>query len=131
MLIFRAVEHNDDKTKSEKTKEQLLKTLKDDITAKYNMSEAEFKNIVQQIEKASSSNGGGPEWSYHESMSFVIQLVTTIGKMQIFLMLETTINILRTLRPDIIALVLSDKPCLFLNTAKYNSLLIIPKTTTF
>ena len=105
MFIFRAVEHNDDKTKSEKTKEQLLKTLKDDITAKYNMSKAEFNSIVKQIEKASSSNGGS-EWSYHESMSFVIQLVTTIGKMQIFLMLETTINILRTLRPDIIALVL-------------------------
>ena len=78
VLIFRAVEHDDNK-KPEKTKEQLLETLKDDVTAKYNMSEAEFNSIVQQIEAASSSNAG-PEWSYPESLSFVIQLITTIGK---------------------------------------------------
>ncbi|KAL9966231.1 hypothetical protein ACROYT_G024277 [Oculina patagonica] len=77
MLIFRAVEHDGDK-KPEKTKEQLLEKLKLNITAKYNMSKTDFDNLVQKIEEASSSNAG-PEWSYAESMSFVIQLVTTIG----------------------------------------------------
>ena len=84
VFIFRAAEHtvkHDDNEEPEKTKEQLLEKIKLDVTAKYNMSEAEFNNIVQQIEAASSSNGAGPEWSYHESLSFVIQLVTTIGKL--------------------------------------------------
>ena len=77
VFIFRAVEHDGDE-KRQKTKQQLLETIKDDITAKYNMSEAEFNTIVQKI-KAASSSSAGPEWSYHESVSFVIQLVTTIG----------------------------------------------------
>ena len=77
VLVFRAVEH-DGEEQREKTKQQQLVVIKDKITSAYNMSEAEFFNIVKQIEAASSSNGG-PEWSYHESVSFVIQLVTTIG----------------------------------------------------
>lgn len=77
VLIFRAVEH-DGEGKQEKSKEQRLKIAKDKITSAYNMSEAEFYNIVQHIEAASSSNGV-PEWSYLDSVSFVIQLVTTIG----------------------------------------------------
>lgn len=81
VIIFRAVEHDDDK-EPVKTKEQLLESIKLNVTAKYNMSESEFNNIVQQIETASSSNAG-PEWSYHESLAFVIQLVTTIGTLVI------------------------------------------------
>lgn len=79
IFIFRAVEHDGDR-EPEKTKQELLERIMGNITAKYNMSESEFDSIVQQIEAASSSNTG-PEWSYMESLSFVIQLVTTIGRL--------------------------------------------------
>lgn len=78
MFIFRAVER-DDKPDPEQSKPQLLENIKDNITAKYNMSEAEFDSIVKQVEAASSASSDGPEWSYRESISFVVQLVTTIG----------------------------------------------------
>ena len=78
VFIFRAVEHDGDK-EPDKTEEAQLEKVKLNIMAKYNMSESEFNDIVQQIEEASSSNAG-PEWNYHEAVSFVIQLVTTIGK---------------------------------------------------
>lgn len=78
MFIFRAVER-DDKPDPEQSKPQLLENIKDSITAKYNMSEAEFDSIVKQVEAASSASSDGPEWSYRESISFVVQLVTTIG----------------------------------------------------
>lgn len=90
VFIFRAVEHDGDR-KPDKTEEQLLEKIKLNITAKYNMTESEFDNIVQQIETASSSSNVGPEWNYHEAVSFVIQLVTTIGKLIIS---ESTFNIL-------------------------------------
>lgn len=78
VFIFRAVEHDGDK-EPDKTEEAKLEKVKLNIMAKYNMSESEFNDIVQQIEEASSSNAV-PEWNYHEAVSFVIQLVTTIGK---------------------------------------------------
>ena len=80
MFIFRAVER-DDKPDPEQSKPQLLENIKDNITAKYNMSGAEFDSIVKQVEAASSASSDGPEWSYHESISFVVQLVTTIGEL--------------------------------------------------
>ena len=79
VFIFRAVEHDGDK-KPEKTKDQLLEKVKLNITVKYNMSKTEFDSLVEQIEEASSSDAGR-EWSYTESVSFVVQLVTTIGKL--------------------------------------------------
>ena len=80
LLIFRAVEHDGDK-KPEKTKEQLLEKIRLNITARCNMSKTEFDSLVQEIEEALSSNAG-PEWSYTASLSFVVQLVTTIGKLE-------------------------------------------------
>lgn len=80
MFIFRAVER-DDKPDPEQSKPQLLENIKDNITAKYNMSEAEFDSIVKQVEAASLASSDGPEWSYRESISFVVQLVTTIGEL--------------------------------------------------
>jgi len=79
VFIFRAVEHDGDR-EPDKTEKAKLEEIKLNIMAKYNMSESEFNSIVEQIETASSSNGG-PEWNYHEALSFVIQLVTTIGKL--------------------------------------------------
>ena len=80
MFIFRAVER-DDKPDAEQSKLQLLENIKDNITAKYNMSGAEFDSIVKHVEAASSASSDGPEWSYHESISLVVQLVTTIGEL--------------------------------------------------
>ncbi|XP_022782616.1 potassium channel subfamily K member 9-like [Stylophora pistillata] len=81
MFIFRAVERDHKKDKpQEETKQQSLDVIRENVTAKYNMSEAEFDFIVQQIEAASSTSSvGRPEWSYTESLSFVVQLVTTVG----------------------------------------------------
>ena len=83
MFIFRAVERDHKKDKpQEETKQQSLDVIRENVTAKYNMSEAEFDFIVQQIEAASSTSSvGRPEWSYTESLSFVVQLVTTVGKL--------------------------------------------------
>ena len=79
MFIFKAVEHDGDK-EQENTKEEFrLEEVKLNVTTKYNMSQSDFDSLVQKIEDASSSNAG-PEWSYIQSLSFVVQLVTTIVK---------------------------------------------------
>ena len=78
VFIFKAVEGSDDIV-TEKTNAELEK-LKQNVTANYNMSESEFDNIVQQIQAATSSSSG-PEWSYTNTLSFIIQLLTTIGKL--------------------------------------------------
>ena len=81
MFIFNAVEHDGDK-EQENTKEELLEKVKINVTTMYNMSKTEFDSLVKKIEQAStSSSNTGPEWSYVQSLSFVIQLVTTIGKL--------------------------------------------------
>lgn len=80
VFIFRAVEHDGDR-KPDQTEEAKLEKVKLTTMAKYNMNESEFNDIVQQIKTVSSSNTG-PEWNYHEAVSFVIQLVTTIGKLE-------------------------------------------------
>lgn len=78
VFIFRAVERPD-RPNPEKSKTQQLEYMKGNITAKYNISETEFDIIVKQVEAALSVSSDGLEWSYHESLSFVVQLVTTIG----------------------------------------------------
>ena len=81
VFIFKAVEHDGDK-EQENTKEELLEKVKLSVTTKYNMSQSEFDGLVQKIEEASSSSSNeGPEWNYIQSLSFVVQLVTTIGKL--------------------------------------------------
>ena len=83
VFIFKAVEGNDN-IDSEKTNAELLEKLKQNITANYNMSGSEFDNIVQQIQELEvGSSSSGPEWSTAETISFIIQLLTTIGKGQI------------------------------------------------
>ena len=78
VFIFKAVEGNGN-IDSEKTNAELLEKLKRNITANYNMSGAEFDNIVQQIQAVNSASSG-PEWSTAQTISFIIQLLTTIGK---------------------------------------------------
>ena len=79
IFIFKAVEGNGD-VNSEKTNAELLEKLKRNITANYNMSGAEFDNIVQKKQAATSASSG-PEWSYTQTISFIIQLLTTVGKL--------------------------------------------------
>lgn len=81
VFIFKAVEHDGDK-EPENTKEELLEKVQLDVTAQYNMSKTDFDSLVQKIEEASSSSSNArPEWSLTQSLSFVVQLVTTIGKL--------------------------------------------------
>lgn len=81
VFIFKAVEYEGDK-EPENTKEELLEKVKLDVTAKYNMSKSDFDSLVQKIEEASfASSNARPEWSLIQSLSFVVQLVTTIGKL--------------------------------------------------
>ena len=83
VFIFKAVEGNDN-IDSEKTNADLLEKLKRNITANYNMSGSEFDNIVQQIQELEvSSSSSGPEWNTAQTISFIIQLLTTIGEGQI------------------------------------------------
>ena len=82
VFIFKAVEGKDntDRIEIEKSNAELLEKLKKNVTATYNMSESEFDDIVEQIQSASSSSSG-PEWGYANTFSFIIQLLTTIGKL--------------------------------------------------
>ena len=81
VFIFKAVEHDGDK-EPENTKEELLEKVQLDVTVQYNMSKTDFDSLVQKIEEASSpSSNARPEWSLTQSLSFVVQLVTTIGKL--------------------------------------------------
>lgn len=83
VFIFKAVEGNDN-IDTEKTNAELLEKLKRNITANYNMSGSEFDNFVQQIQELEvSSPSSGPEWSYTQTISFIIQLLTTIGKLAV------------------------------------------------
>ena len=76
--MFKAVEGDSGST--EKSNAGLrLKKLKEDVTKNYNMSEDEFDVLVWQIQQVNSSSAG-PEWNYRNTLSFIIQLLTTIGK---------------------------------------------------
>lgn len=78
VFMFKAVEGDSGST--EKSNAGLrLKKLKEDVTKNYNMSEDEFDDLVWQIQNANSSSAG-PEWNYKNTLSFILQLLTTIGK---------------------------------------------------
>ena len=79
VFIFKAVE-GDSETDTETSNTEHLERLKKDVTTKYNMSEDEFDNIARQIQQAGDSSSAGPEWSYENALSFIIQLLTTIGE---------------------------------------------------
>ena len=77
VFMFKAVEGDSGST--EKSNAGLrLKKLKEDVTKNYNMSEDEFDDLVWQIQQANSSSA--PEWNYKNTLSFILQLLTTIGK---------------------------------------------------
>lgn len=78
VFMFKAVEG--DSGSIEKSNAGLrLKKLKEDVTKNYNMSEDEFDVLVWQIQLVNSSSAE-PEWNYRNTLSFIIQLLTTIGK---------------------------------------------------
>ena len=89
VFIFKAVE-GDSEIDTETSNTEHLERLKKDVTTKYNMSivsttnydmsEDEFDNIALQIQQAGDLSSAGPEWSYENALSFIIQLLTTIGK---------------------------------------------------
>lgn len=78
-FIFQAIEgSNDNATGNSEVK--LLEEIKKNVTATFNMTESEFDNFVQQIQSAASSSEKGNEWTFTNAMSFIVQLLTTIGK---------------------------------------------------
>ena len=44
------------------------------------MSEDKFDNIARQIQQEGNSSSAGPKWNFESTLSFIIQLLTTIGK---------------------------------------------------
>ena len=82
LLAFKAVE--DDGCLKNKSNEDLLMSIKQKTAKAYNMTEAQFDNIARQILSATTST---PQWSYAGSLSFVIQLLTTIGEQTSFTLL--------------------------------------------
>lgn len=50
------------------------------LQTKYNMSYDEVTNLVAEFKKA-YQDSSGLEWSFQNSLYFVIQVITTIGKL--------------------------------------------------
>ncbi|XP_068743602.1 potassium channel subfamily K member 17-like [Montipora capricornis] len=76
-FIFQAIEGTNENKNGNSG--ELFKEIKKNITETFNMTDAEFDNFVRQIESATSSSPQGKEWTYVHAMSFIIQLLTTIG----------------------------------------------------
>ena len=77
-FIFQAIEGTNENKNGNSG--ELFKEIKKNITETFNMTDAEFDNFVRQIESAALSSPHGKEWTYVHAMSFIIQLLTTIGK---------------------------------------------------
>lgn len=76
-FAFMKIEHKPAKTQNEENPRK-INTLKKDFTAKHNMTEEQFFALVDAVRVLSCSNV--PEWSYDQATSFIMQLLTTIGK---------------------------------------------------
>lgn len=74
-LVFMITEG---KAPSEGNAKEIIRTLQKKIIKKYNMTESEFKHLVEEIKAGCS--GEPLEWTFPLSTSFTFQLLTTIGK---------------------------------------------------
>ena len=55
-----------------------IEILKKNVTAKFNMTEGQFVELATMLQLLNCSRI--PQWNYNESVSFTMQLLTTIGK---------------------------------------------------
>ena len=76
MVIIVEIEKPESDENQRKLK--LLSDLQINITAKYNLSKEEFESLANTIYNAKSPSP--IKWTYINGLSFIIQLVTTIGK---------------------------------------------------
>ena len=77
MVVIVAMEKTGNEEKQRKFK--LLSDLQSNMTLKYNFTRKEFELLADAIYDAKSP---APEqWTYGRGFGFVIQLVTTIGKL--------------------------------------------------
>lgn len=74
--LFVTVEHTEKDNKEEKY--QLLLSLYYSMATKYNMNLEEFNNFSGIAHEALSEPK--PQWTYHAAVNFVLQAMTTIGK---------------------------------------------------
>ena len=78
--LFVLVEYTEEIDSEEKR--QLLLAVYASMSTKYNMSIKEFNNYSSMVYEAMSEPK--PQWNYHASVDFVLQAITTIGKLTQF-----------------------------------------------
>ena len=74
--LFVAVEYTG--TNGREQKYQLLRSLYESMTSKYNMSIEEFNNFSTVAYEALSEPK--PHWNFYSALDFVFQAITTIGE---------------------------------------------------
>lgn len=77
--IFMKIEKDNDKHATTHTSENL----RSKWIQKYNLSTEIINEVLQDYDEM-RKNGAKPSWSFLNSVYFVLQLVTTIGKLIIF-----------------------------------------------
>ena len=78
ILVIVAIEKTGNEEKQKKS--MLLSDLQVNMTLKYNLTRKEFDLLADAIHEAKKP---APEqWTYGRGFSFVIQLVTTVGKLE-------------------------------------------------
>ena len=100
MIVIVAIEKTGNEEKQRKSK--LLSDLQMNMTLKYNLTRKEFDLLADAIYDAKSP--APVQWTYGRGFSFVIQLVTTIGKLwlEILNVFASPVNLLRLYCTDII-----------------------------
>ena len=73
-VVFMQIEKEEDQNAAEQTDDFLLKWMKT-----YNISRENVTNMLQDF-RSLKENGYKPSWSFINSVYFVLQLLTTIGK---------------------------------------------------
>ena len=86
--VFFLVEHTERDDAEEKYR--LLRSLYESMASKYNMSIEEFNNFSAVAYEALSVPK--PQWTFAASHDFVFQAVTTIGKSNYLIRLDSDIN---------------------------------------
>ena len=79
-VIIVAIEKTNNADETRK-KSKLLSDLQVNITKKYNLTIREFESLADAIYDAKSPSP--LKWTYFNGLSFVIQLITTIGKLKV------------------------------------------------
>ena len=77
MVVIVAIERTGNEEKQRKSK--LLSDFQINMTLKYNLTKKEFDFLADAIHE--TKKPGPAQWTHAQGFSFVIQLVTTVGKL--------------------------------------------------